>query len=196
LREKDIMPEEDADTPARRIYFAVQLMYIDPENRPAHIESFFALAHELMDAASTTTPYINSICDQVTLSRFYQALKAARNLIDYEKELITHVEPVLSKAALKLKMCQDRWDSPEREKLLDEAIRYNQKVWSFFQSELSMPDNPLPKNVREDILNMSLFIDNRLFEVMAFPSDPRKLDIVININFNIAAGLRTTPPES
>lgn len=101
---------------------------------------------------------------------------------------------VLCKAALKLKICQDRWDSPEREKLLDEAIRYNQKVWSFFQSELSMPDNPLPKNIREDILNLSLFIDNRLFEVMAFPSNPNKLDIIIDINFNIAAGLRTTPP--
>lgn len=100
---------------------------------------------------------------------------------------------VLSKAALKLKSCQDKWDSPEREKMLDEAIRYNQKVWSFFQSELSMPDNPLPKNMREDILNLSLFIDKRLFEVMAYPQDPTKLDIVININLNIAAGLRTAP---
>lgn len=102
---------------------------------------------------------------------------------------------VLSKAALKLKQCQDLWDTPEREKLLDEAIRYNQKVWSFFQSELSMPDNPLPKNIREDILNLSLFIDKRLFEVMAYPDDVRKLDIVVNINLNIAAGLRTTPQE-
>jgi flagellar protein FlaF len=102
---------------------------------------------------------------------------------------------VLSKAALKLKQCQDLWDTPEREKLLDEAIRYNQKVWSFFQSELSMPDNPLPKNIREDILNLSLFIDKRLFEVMAYPDNARKLDIVVNINLNIAAGLRTTPQE-
>jgi len=102
---------------------------------------------------------------------------------------------VLSKAAMKLKQCQEKWESAEREKLLDEAIRFNQKVWSFFQSELSMPDNPLPKSVREDILNLSLFIDKRLFEVMAFPNDPAKLDIVININLNIAAGLRTSPPS-
>jgi flagellar protein FlbT len=91
LREKDIMSEDAADTPARRIYFAVQLMYIDADNRPAHIESFFTLAHDLMTAASTTRPYITSICDQVTVSRFYQALKAARTLIDYEKELTAHV---------------------------------------------------------------------------------------------------------
>jgi flagellar protein FlaF len=48
----------------------------------------------------------------------------------------------------------------------------------------------MPKNLREDILNLSIFIDKRLFEVLAFP-DPEKLAIVIDINFNIAAGLRT-----
>ncbi len=100
---------------------------------------------------------------------------------------------VLSKAGLKLKQAQDKWDTPEKELLLDEAVRYNQKVWSFFQSELSMPDNPLPKKLREDILNLSLFIDKRLFEVLAYPNDPSQLDIVININFNLAAGLRTNP---
>ncbi|MDY0300968.1 MAG: flagellar biosynthesis regulator FlaF [Trichlorobacter sp.] len=103
---------------------------------------------------------------------------------------------VLSKAGMKLKQCQENWNAPEKEKMLDEAIRYNQKVWSFFQSELSMPDNPLPANIRQDILNLSLFIDKRLFEVMAFPDNPRKLDIVIDINFNLAAGLRTQPPTA
>lgn len=102
---------------------------------------------------------------------------------------------VLTKAGLMLKQCQDNWSSPDRDRQLEEAIRYNQRVWSFFQSELSMPDNPLPKNLREDILNLSLFIDKRLFEVLAFPDNPRKLDIVVNINFNMAAGLRTKPEE-
>lgn len=102
---------------------------------------------------------------------------------------------VLTKAGLMLKQCQENWESPDRINLLDEAIRYNQRVWSFFQSELSMPDNPLPKNLREDILNLSLFIDKRLFEVLAFPDNPQKLDIVININFNLAAGLRTSADD-
>jgi len=50
----------------------------------------------------------------------------------------------------------------------------------------------MPKNLREDILNLSLFIDKRLFEVLASP-DKEKLQIVIDIDFNLAAGLRTTP---
>jgi flagellar biosynthesis activator protein FlaF len=105
------------------------------------------------------------------------------------RELEAHI---LSKAALKLKDCQQKWSTPDHAKLLEESIKYNQKVWSFFQSELAQPENPLPRQLREDILNLSLFIDKRLFDVLAFPK-PEKLDIVIDINLNLAAGLRTTP---
>ena len=88
-----------------------------------------------------------------------------------------------------LKQVKENWDGPHREKKLFEAIRFNQKVWSLFQSELTEPSNPLPKKLREDILNLSLFIDKQLFEVMMCPS-PEKLSIVIDINFNLAAGLQ------
>ena len=101
---------------------------------------------------------------------------------------------VLSRAGLMLKSVKDNWDAPDHEEKLIEAVKFNQKVWSFFQAELSDPENPLPSNLREDILNLSIFIDKRLFEVLAFP-DPEKLSIVIDIDFNIAAGLRTNPGQ-
>lgn len=101
---------------------------------------------------------------------------------------------VLARAGLMLKSVKDNWDAPDRDTKLLEAVKFNQKIWSFFQAELSDPENPLPKNLRDDILNLSLFIDKRLFEVVAFP-DPEKLSIVIDIDFNIAAGLRTTPEQ-
>jgi len=97
---------------------------------------------------------------------------------------------VLSRAGLMLKQVQENWNAPDREQKLLEAIKFNQKVWSFFQAELSDPENPLPKKLREDILNLSIFVDKRLFEIMGQP-DPEKLSLVIDINFNIAAGLRT-----
>ncbi|MBI2353835.1 MAG: flagellar biosynthesis regulator FlaF [Deltaproteobacteria bacterium] len=100
---------------------------------------------------------------------------------------------VLSRAGIMLKQVQENWTAPDREQKLLDAVKFNQKVWSFFQAELSDPENPLPKNLREDILNLSIFIDKRLFEVMAFP-EPEKLSIVIDIDFNIAAGLRTKSP--
>ncbi len=101
---------------------------------------------------------------------------------------------VLSRAGLMLKSVKENWQAPDRDQKLLEAVKFNQKVWSFFQAELSDPDNPLPKNLREDILNLSLFIDKRLFEVMAYP-DPERLAIIIDIDFNIAAGLRTVPGQ-
>jgi flagellar protein FlaF len=97
---------------------------------------------------------------------------------------------VLSRAGLMLKSVKDNWDAPYRDQKLLEAVKFNQKVWSFFQAELSDPENPLPRNLREDILNLSIFIDKRLFDILAFP-EPEKLAIVIDIDFNIAAGLRT-----
>lgn len=97
---------------------------------------------------------------------------------------------VLARAGLMLKSVKDNWGGSDHEQKLLEAVKFNQKVWSFFQAELSDPENPLPENLREDILNLSIFIDKRLFEFMAFP-DPEKLAIVIDIDFNIAAGLRT-----
>lgn len=99
---------------------------------------------------------------------------------------------VLTKAAVKLKNCQDNWDATDREENLDEALRFNQLMWSIFQGELSKPDNPMPKKIREDILSLSAFIDKRIFDIMAYPVR-EKLNIIININLNLAAGLRGSP---
>src|SRR6266702_7746361 len=99
---------------------------------------------------------------------------------------------VLNRAGLMLKNVKENWDSADRNDKLLEAVKYNQKVWSFFQAELSDPENPLTRELKENILNLSLFIDKRLFDVMAFP-EPQKLDIVIDIDFNIAAGVQAKP---
>jgi flagellar protein FlaF len=123
---------------------------------------------------------------------------AIKEYVGIQKESMSGREleaSVLTKAGLLLKACQDNWDAPDRETKLLDAIKYNQKVWSFFQAELSEPANPLPKELRENILNLSIFMDKRFFEVMAFPT-PEKLSIVIDINFNIAAGLRTNPENA
>jgi len=99
---------------------------------------------------------------------------------------------VLTKAAVRLKDCQDSWDAPDRDNRLEEALNYNQRIWSIFQSELTREDHELPKKLRLDILRLAAFIDRRIFETMASPS-PEKLKIVIDINNNLAAGLRSSP---
>ena len=99
---------------------------------------------------------------------------------------------VLARAGQLLKSVKENWDAADRDEKLLEAVKFNQRVWSYFQAELFDPENPLPSKLRSDILNLSIFVDKRLFEVMAFP-DPDKLNIVIDINFNVAAGLQAKP---
>ena len=96
---------------------------------------------------------------------------------------------VLTKAARKLKDCQDSWDASDRDEKLSDALKFNQLVWSILQEELKKEANPLNRKLRADLLRLSAFVDRRIFETMAEPS-PEKLTIVININTNIAAGLR------
>ena len=102
---------------------------------------------------------------------------------------------VLTKAARKLRECQDNWVIDDHEGKLEEALKYNQRIWSIFQVELAKDDHPLPKQLRSDILKLSAFIDRRIFETLASPS-PDKLNIVIRINENLAAGLRGSAIES
>ena len=99
---------------------------------------------------------------------------------------------VLTKAAIKLKSCQDNWHADERDSKLDEALKFNQRMWSIFQGELGREDNPLQKDVRRDVLKLSAFVDKRILEIMAYP-EPEKLTAIISINQNIAAGLRQHP---
>ncbi len=98
----------------------------------------------------------------------------------------------LTNAAQILKECQKNWDANDRDSKLADACRVNQRVWTIFQAELAKEDNPLPKQIKQDILTLSLFIDRRIIEVLAFPA-LEKLDAIININLNIAAGLRGSP---
>jgi len=95
---------------------------------------------------------------------------------------------VLSKAAFMLKSCQDNWGAPGNDEKLTEALKFHQRVWSIFQVELARPDNLLSKELRQDILSLSIFMEKRVFEVLAFPAR-EKLNAIININLNLAAGL-------
>jgi flagellar biosynthesis repressor protein FlbT len=87
LREKDIITARDANTPARRIYLAVLLMYTSRDPR-AHHATYFALLRELIEAAPSTWPQIEIINNQILTGNTYKALKEAKKLILYEQELL------------------------------------------------------------------------------------------------------------
>jgi flagellar protein FlbT len=93
LREKDILTSRRADTPAKRIYFAVQLMYTSRDPRPHH-ELYFSLVRDIVQAAPSTWPHIESINNQILTGNLYKALKEARKLVVYEEELLHNAKRV------------------------------------------------------------------------------------------------------
>ena len=89
LREKDIMQADEVNTPARRIYFPVMMMYLEGAVAPKMYDEFALRLTEFMGA--TRNPAVLSEC--VSASRhvmakdFYKALMSARKLVDYEEGL-------------------------------------------------------------------------------------------------------------
>jgi flagellar protein FlbT len=99
LREKDIMQEHEADTPAKRIYFPVMMMYLSSSSADGVYDQFVLRMTEFMGAISN--PEILSEC--VTISKdvmggeFYKALLRCRKLIAYEAERLAQASAGASK---------------------------------------------------------------------------------------------------
>jgi flagellar protein FlbT len=91
LREKDIMTIKDADSPCRRIYFAIQLMYIDEKNLAQHHKTYWELVKDVIKAAPSTLRLIDQISRYILGYKYYQALKLTKKLIEYEQEAISNV---------------------------------------------------------------------------------------------------------
>jgi flagellar protein FlbT len=91
LRQKDILSEKDATSPCSRIYFIIQLMYIDEENLIDHQTVYWKLVRKLLDAVPRLAGHINQINENILGGNFYRALKLAGELIGYEQEVLKHV---------------------------------------------------------------------------------------------------------
>jgi len=94
---------------------------------------------------------------------------------------------LLVKAATRLQIVADDWDARIGE--LDDALNYNRRLWTLLVSAMIAEDNPLPVEIKQNILSLANFIFNHTFRVSADPQ-ARSLGILININRDIAAGLR------
>jgi flagellar protein FlbT len=91
LREKDILTAETANTPAKRIYLAVQLMYIK-EDVVGLTRDYFQLVNDIVKAAPSTVPIIDEINNEILTGALYKALKAAKKLIQYEQDLLANAK--------------------------------------------------------------------------------------------------------
>ena len=111
---------------------------------------------------------------------YQQTAKRTGNPRDLEANL-------LSKSALNLQRIRENWDLADAE--LGQALKFNRKLWNVFLNSVTSEDSHLPIAIRENIANLGLFVLNHTIKLEARP-EPGRLDVLININREVAAGLR------
>ncbi|GLS42279.1 flagellar biosynthesis repressor FlbT [Methylobacterium brachythecii] len=97
LRETEIITESDADTPCKKLYVLLQVIYLVDETFEAE-NGFTALATQIMEAAPSMAPRIAAIHDSMTSGERYRALKLGRELIAYERDLLSRIAPAADEA--------------------------------------------------------------------------------------------------
>ncbi|MGH6741699.1 MAG: flagellar biosynthesis regulator FlaF, partial [Bradyrhizobium sp.] len=93
---------------------------------------------------------------------------------------------LLLQAAAQLQSVHDAWD--DNRPLLDQALLYNRKLWTVFLTEMTDTNSPMPRNIRQNVANLGLFVMNHTVTVMSDPR-PERLNSLIKINRELAAGL-------
>lgn len=93
LREKDIMQPQNANSPARRIYFPVMMMYLEEANAQAFYDEFVLRLSEFMGAVSNPDILAECVsCSKHVLARqYYKALMGARKIVEYEQQRLGNV---------------------------------------------------------------------------------------------------------
>lgn len=206
LREKEIMSLSQANSPAKRLYLAIQFMYLS-KNPKDNYALYVQLARVLSQTAPDAKPFLDRINNQILTGSLYKALKEARRLIAYEKdppemnsgskayakiarETASPREleaSLLLKAAAKLRAVQESWKE-KRPSGLEAALLYNRRLWTVFIDAVIRDDNKLPKPVCQNLSALGMRVMSDTFSLMTKPN-PEQLTNLININRGIAAGL-------
>lgn len=97
---------------------------------------------------------------------------------------------LLMKAAAGIQRVKDEWDICTQAEL-KAALVYNRKIWTIFMSSVTKEDSPLPREVRQNIANLGMFIMNQTREIL-IEVNPQasQLDVLVRLNRQIASGLR------
>lgn len=94
---------------------------------------------------------------------------------------------LLSAAAAHFQRIRDDWDLLSSE--LPTALKFNRKLWTVFVTSVVDEESQLARDVRQNVANLGIFVLSQTAELQLAPA-PEKLDILIKINRELAAGLR------
>ncbi|WP_420560709.1 flagellar biosynthesis repressor FlbT [Tepidicaulis sp.] len=90
IRAPEILDEKDVSTPTERVYFAVQLMLLEPARHDHHRIFFNTVMAQLLYAFENgeVLQLLHEAIAFVEEEDFYQALKRLKRVLDYEKDLL------------------------------------------------------------------------------------------------------------
>ena len=96
LLERHIMRPEHANTPARRVYFAIQCAYIaDPSERQVYLDQATTYIKDFEGAteSSKVRGLLTDMRRHLEQRAYYDALKLCRDLITYE-QIVLNLPPL------------------------------------------------------------------------------------------------------
>jgi flagellar protein FlaF len=117
---------------------------------------------------------------QTGANAYQQTTKAVETARERESAL-------LMRAAASIQKVKDEW--PASSEQLEPALNFNRKLWSVFMTSVTKEDSPLPDELRQNIANLGIFVMNQTREMFLEP-EPQKLEVLVRLNRQIAAGLR------
>jgi flagellar protein FlaF len=121
---------------------------------------------------------------QQAAQAYQQVAKRTGNPRDLEANL-------LSRSAADLQRIRENWDIARDD--LRNALTFNRRLWHVFLNSATSNDNPLPQALRQNVANLGLFVMKHTIKTEAKP-EAQKLDVLIKINRELAAGLRAIAP--
>jgi flagellar protein FlbT len=207
LREKDTMTEEEATTPAKKLYLSIQKMYLQPADTALNgLDDYYRYFESIRTLAPHISDFLNDISQHILQGTYYKALKSVQDLMNFEAE---GKEPeanqpqaekdmssnkmeaqMLSQAAEQLQQLYDNWDEtpePDRETI----ISYNRKLWMVFfdGAKTNTPQAAQGFDVTANITHLYNFIHRRSGEILK-SGDKESLKTLIFINTQAATALQ------
>ncbi len=196
-------------------YYVIQLMYITPEEAGRYIEKLADTVGLLRQEMPQKDRQVDDILGLMANGELYRALRACRQAFPgclgtaiqpeedtamaYPTDAYDRPPPAdsdpreieawgLMRSARRLESARR---NPGDENELRESLRFNQVLWTIFQTAVAEPECRLPQEVRENVLKLSLLVDRQTFSCLG-DLDVDKLGLLIDLNRNLALGLMST----
>ena len=178
LREKDILTPATANSPAKRVYLAVQIMYLE-DNIEATRADYFTLVGDIVAAAPSCIPLIDEINNEILTGQSLQGLKAARRLIQHEQDILSNAAAGGLGISVKSRgrrvpretsrpisfrnrpptcsACATTGTIPRAPSWPPRCCS-TARLWTVFMTSVTRDDSPLPVDLRQNIANLGIFI--------------------------------------